>query len=129
MKESAELIVPYSQLQTSVTSSLEIALDNAFKQNIIPNCNLLLARRNNLLKDRSYNLGPKDLANLCTGPFDQQEVFDSDVLSQVEDTTIKRISIIKDSDTKSYRQDKTIQEFLISGPLTQKILRKEQVFL
>ena len=85
LKESADLIVKYSQLQACVTSSLEIALDTVLKQNMILACNMLLARRDNLLKDCSSKLGPKDLANLRTGHFDHQEVFDSDILSQVED--------------------------------------------
>ena len=100
VKESADLIVKYSQLQASVTSSLEIALDNVLKHFIF---NMLLARRDSLLKDCSSKLGPKDPANLHTDCFDQQEVFNSDILSQVEDNMIKRLSIIKDSDTKSYR--------------------------
>ena len=56
-----------------------------------------------MLKDCSSKLGPKDLANLRTDCFDQQEVFNSDILSQVEDNMIKILSIIKDTDTKSYR--------------------------
>ena len=103
VKESADLIVKYSQLQASVTSSLEIALDTVLKQNVTLACNMLLARRDSLLKDCSSKLGPKDLANLRTDRFDQQEVFNSDILSQVEDNMIKRLSIIKESDTKSYR--------------------------
>ena len=102
MRESADLIGKYSQLQASVTSSLEIALDTVLKQNMTLACNILLARRDSLLKDCSSKLGPKDLPNLRTGHFDQQEVLDSDILSQVEDK-IKRLSIIKESDTKSYR--------------------------
>ena len=66
-------------------------------------CNMLLARRDSLLKDCSSKLGPKDLANLRTDHFDQQEVFNSDIFSQVEDNMIKRLSIIKESDSKSYR--------------------------
>ena len=66
-------------------------------------CNMLLARRDSLLKDCSSKLCPKDLANLRTDCFDQQEVFNSDILSQGEDNMIKRLSIIKESDTKSYR--------------------------
>ena len=102
VKESADLIVKYSQLQASVTS-LEIALDTVLKQNMTLAFNMLLARRDSLLKDCSSKLGPKDLANLRTNHFDQQEVFNSDILSQVEDNMIKRLSIIKESDTKSYR--------------------------
>ena len=64
---------------------------------------MFLARRESLLKDCSSKLGPKDLANLYTDHFDQQEVFNSDILSQVEDNMIKSLSIIKESDTKSYR--------------------------
>ena len=103
VKESADLIVNYSQLQASVTSSLEIAVDTVLKQNMTLACNMLLARRDSLLKDCSSKLGPKDLANLRTYRFDQQEVFNSDILSQVEDNIIKILSIIKYSDTKSYR--------------------------
>ena len=103
VRESADLIGKYSQLQASVTSSLEIALDTLLKQSMTLACNMLLARRDNLLKDCSSKLGPRDLANLRTDHFDQQEVFDSDILSQVEDNMIKRLSIIKESDTKSYR--------------------------
>ena len=103
VKESADLMVKYSQLQTSVTSSLEIALDTVLKQNMTLACNMLLARRDSLLKDCSSKLGPKDLPNLRTDHFDQQEVFNSDILSQVEDNIIKRLSIIKESDTKPYR--------------------------
>ena len=100
VKESADLIVKYSQLQASVTSSLEIALDTVLKQNMTLACNMFLARRDSLLKDCSSKLGPKDLANLRTDHFDQQKVFNSDILSQVEDNMIKRMSIIKESDTK-----------------------------
>ena len=64
---------------------------------------MLLARRDSLLKDCSSKLGPKDLVNLRTDHFDQQEVFNSDILSHVEGNMIKRLSIIKESDTKSYR--------------------------
>ena len=103
VKESADLIVKYSQLQASVTSSLEIALDTVLKQNMTLACNMLLVMRGSLLKDCSSKLGPKDVANLCTDHFDQQEVFNSNILSQVEENMIKRLSIIKDSDTKSYR--------------------------
>ena len=71
------------------------------KQNMTLACNMLLARRDSLLKDCSSKLGPKDLANLCTDHFDQQEVFNSDILSQVEDNM--RLSIMKHSDSKSYR--------------------------
>ena len=74
LRESADLIGKYSQLQASVTSSLEIAVDTVLKQNMTLACNMLLARRDRLLKDCSSKLGPKDLANLCTGHFDQQEV-------------------------------------------------------
>ena len=102
VKESADLMVKYSQLQASVTSS-EIALDTVLKQNMTLACNMLLARRDRLLKDCSSKLGPKDLANLRTDRFDQQEVFNSDILSQVEDNMIMRLSIIKESDTKPYR--------------------------
>ena len=55
------------------------------------------------MKDCSSKLGPKDLANLRTDHFDQQEVFNSDILSQVKVNMIKRLSVIKESDTKSYR--------------------------
>ena len=103
VKESADLIVKYSQLQASVTSSLEIALDTLLKQNMTLACNMLPARRDSLLKDCSSKLGPKDLANLRTDHFDQQEVFNSDILSQVEDNMIKSLSIIKEPDTKPYR--------------------------
>ena len=103
VKESADLMIKYSQLQASVTSSLEIALDTVLKQNMTLACNMLLARRDSLLKDCSSKLGPKDLASLRTDHFDQQEVFNSDILSQVEDNMIKRLSIMKESDTKSYR--------------------------
>ena len=34
VKESTDLIVKFSQLQTSITSSLEIALDTVLKQNM-----------------------------------------------------------------------------------------------
>ena len=74
---------------------MEIALDTVLKQNMTLACNMLLARRDSLLKDCSSKLGPKDLANLHTDHFDQQEVFNSDILSQVEDNMIKRLSIIK----------------------------------
>ena len=103
IRESADLMIKYSQLQASVTSSLEIALDTVLKQNMTLACNMLLARRDSLLKDCSSKLGPKDLANLRTDHFDQQEVFNSDILSQVEDNMIKRPSILKDSESKSYR--------------------------
>ena len=89
-------MIKYSQLQASVTSSLEIALDTVLKQNMTLACNMLLARRDSLL-NCSSNLGPKDLANLRTAHFDQQEIFNSDILSQVEDIMIKRLSIMKDS--------------------------------
>ena len=98
VKESVDLIGNDAQLQASVTSPLEIALDTVVKQIKTLACNMLLARRDNLLKDCSSKLGPKDLANLCTGHFDHQEVFDSHILSQVEDKMIKRLSIIKESD-------------------------------
>ena len=91
VKESADLIVKYLQLQASVTSSLEIALDTVLKQNMTLTCNMLLARRDSLLKDCSSKLGPKDLANLRTDHFDQQEVFNSDFLSHVDDNMIKRL--------------------------------------
>ena len=55
---------------------------------------MLLARRDSLLKDCSSKLGPKDLANLRTDHFDQQEIFNLDILSQVEDNMIRRLSII-----------------------------------
>ena len=103
IKESADLVIKYSQLQASVTSSLEIALDTVLKQNMTLACNMLLARRDSLLKDWSSKLGPKDLANLRTDHFDQQEVFNSDILSQVEDNMIKRLSIMKYSHSKSHR--------------------------
>ena len=103
VKESADLMIKYSQLEASVTSSLEIALDTVLKQNMTLACNMLLARRDSLLKDCSSKLGPKDLASLLTDHFDQQEVFNSDILSQVEDNMIKRLSIMKESDSKSYR--------------------------
>ena len=84
---------------------------------------MLLARRDSLLKDCSSKLRPKDLPNLCTDHFDQQEVFNSDILFQVEDNMIKRLSIIKESDTKSYTG--ILPEILISGGhITQKLLRK-----
>ena len=70
VKESADLIGKYFQLQASVTSSLEIALDTVLKQNMSLVCNMLLARRDSLLKDCSSKLGPKDLANLHTDRFD-----------------------------------------------------------
>ena len=103
VKESADLMIKYSQLQASVTSSLETALDTVLKQNMTLACNMLLARRDSLLKDCSSKLGPKDLASLRTDHFDQQEVFNSDILSQVEDNMIKRLSIMKESDSKAYR--------------------------
>ena len=103
VKESADLMVKYSQLQASDTYSLEIALDIFLKQNMTLVCHMLLARRDSLLKDCSSKLRPKDLANLRTDHFDQQELFNSDILSQVEDNMIKRLSIIKESDTKPYR--------------------------
>ena len=103
VKESADLMIKYSQLQASVTSSLEIALDTVLKQNMTLACNMLLPRRDSLLKDCSSKLGPKDLASLRTDHFAQQEVFNSDILSQVEDNMIKRLSIMKETDTKSYR--------------------------
>ena len=40
VKESAELIVKYLQLQASVTSSLEIALKTVLKQNMTLACNM-----------------------------------------------------------------------------------------
>ena len=64
-----------------------------------------------MLKDCSSKLGPKDLANLCTGHFVQQEVFDLDIFSQVEDNMMKRLSIIKESDTKSYRDTSRTFDF------------------
>ena len=91
VREAADLIGKYAQLQASVTSSLEITLDTVLKENMTLACNMLLARRDNLLRDCSSKLGPKDLANLRTGHIDQQEVFDSDILSQVEDNMIKRL--------------------------------------
>ena len=45
VRESADLIGEYSQLQASVTSSLEIVLDTVLKQNMTLACNMLLARR------------------------------------------------------------------------------------
>ena len=48
VKESADHIVKYSQLQASVTSSVEIALDTVLKQNMTIACNMLLARRDSL---------------------------------------------------------------------------------
>ena len=57
VKESADLMIKYSQLQASVTSSLEIALDTVLKQNMTLACNMLLARRDSLLKDCSSKLG------------------------------------------------------------------------
>ena len=103
VKESADLMIKYSQLQASVTSSLEMALHTVLKQNMTLACNMLLARKDSLLKDCSSKLGPKDFANLHTDHFDQQEVFNSDILSQVEDNMIKRLSLMKESGTKSYR--------------------------
>ena len=89
VRELADLIGKYSQVQASVTSSLQIALDTVLKQTMALACNMHLARRDNLLKDCSSKLGPKDLANLRTDHFNQQEVFNSDILSQVEDNIIK----------------------------------------
>ena len=94
---------------------------------------MLPARRDSLLKDCSLKLGPKDLANLRTGHFDQQEVFDSDVMSQVQDNMIKRLSIIKESDTGTYRDTSKdtrhtgiLPEILISGGhLTLKVLSQK----
>ena len=60
LRESTDLIGKYAQLQASVTSPLEIALDTVLKQNVTLACNMLLARRDNLLKDCSSTLGPKD---------------------------------------------------------------------
>ena len=103
IKDSASLISRFCQLQSSITSSMDIALDTVLKQNMTLACNLLLCRRDNLLKDCNSKLGPKDLATLRTGPFDQQEVFDSHVLSEVEDNLIKRMSILKESENKQYK--------------------------
>ena len=50
-RESADLIGKYSQLQASVTSSLEIALDTVLKQNMTLTCNMFLAKRDSLFKD------------------------------------------------------------------------------
>ena len=122
VKESADLMIKYSQLQASVTSSFEIALDTVLKQNMTLACNTLLARRDSLLKDCSSKLGPKDLANLRTDHFDQQEVFNSDILSQVEDNMIKRLSIMKDSDSKSYRD--SVKNFDFGGLHIPSPLRK-----
>ena len=69
VKESADLIGKYSQLQALVTSSLEIALDTVLKQDMTLACNMLLARRHSLLNDCTSKLGPKDLANLHTDRF------------------------------------------------------------
>ena len=80
VQESADLMIKYSQLYASVTS-LEIALDTVLKQNMTLACNMLLARRDSLLTGCSSKLGPKDFANLRTDHFDQQEVFNSDILS------------------------------------------------
>ena len=49
---------------------LEIVLDTVLKQNMTLACNMLLAGRDNLLKDCSSKLVPKALANLHTGHFD-----------------------------------------------------------
>ena len=92
VREPAEVIVKLSQLQSSITSSLKIVVDTVLKQNKIMACNMLLFRRDKLLKDCSSKLGLEYLANLCTEPFDPEEVFDSDMLSQVEDNMLKRIS-------------------------------------
>ena len=67
VRESADLIMKFLHLQASVTSSLEIALDTVLKQNITLACNMLLARRDNFLKDCSSKLGPKDLQT-CAQP-------------------------------------------------------------
>ena len=128
VRESANLIGKYSQLQASVTSSLEIALDTVLKQNMTLACNMLLARRDSLLKDCSSILGPKDLANPCTDHFDQQEVFNSDILSQVEDNKIKRLSIIKESDTKSYRDTARNFDFGRSFHSKSSQSKRKQVF-
>ena len=56
VRESTDLIGKYLQLQASVTSSLEIALDTVLKQNMTLPCNMLLARRDNLLKDGSSKI-------------------------------------------------------------------------
>ena len=42
VKEFTEVIVKFSQLVSSVTSSLEIALDTVLKQNMTMACNMLL---------------------------------------------------------------------------------------
>ena len=83
---SAALIVEFCQLQFLITNSLEIALDTVLKQNVTLACNKLLCRHDTLKECGSK--GPKGLVNLRTGPYDQEEVFDSDVLSQVEDNMI-----------------------------------------
>ena len=103
VREYANLIVKYLQPQASIIASVGITLDTVLKQN------MLLAGRDNLLKDCSSKLGPKDLANLHRGYFDQQEVFDSDILSRVDHD--QRLSIIKDSDTKSCRDTSRTFDF------------------
>ena len=104
IREIAILISKYSQMQSSITSSLEIALDTVLKQNMTMACNLLLARRDNLLKDCNTKIGPKDIARLRTESFIHSEVFSSELVSNVEDNLIKRMSILKESETSSTRK-------------------------
>ena len=51
--------------------------------------NLLLCKRNILLKKCSSRQGPKDQAILRTGPFDALDVFHSDFIAEGEDIVTK----------------------------------------
>ena len=93
ISSAIDTIVKHAQLQQSITSSMEKALDVVLNQDMTAACNLLLARRDSFLKDAMPGISSQDNRALRTASFSSRELFPTYLINDVENNLIKRIGV------------------------------------
>ena len=112
ISSAVDFIIKHCQLQQSITASIEKALDTVLNQTMTSACNLLLTRRDTLLRDVSSNISSQDISSLRTSSVTSREVFPAEMINQVENNLIKRLSVRRvQSSPKRQKRDYTPSDF------------------
>ena len=104
-----------TNLLSSTNVSMVRTLDGVFDTSLTMNLNMLLSRRDNLLKNCHSDVTEADMTDLRVSDFTSSEVFPSEKLKQVETNFLQRRHTSRSSSPKRQKQDSKYQHSTYRG--------------
>ena len=90
--EAIDMLLNSANMQARIIESLETALESVLGQTMTMACNMVLSRRDTLLKS-IQRISSEDFLALRNSPFTESELFPTNAINNVENNMLKRLPV------------------------------------